>query len=138
MIEALQVPADRVIAVNTGVSLEESAKQFEAHFQRFFDGGGRLSLALLGMGGDTHTCSLFTEENLAAAQGHLAISVVKDAPPHRVSVTPTVLERADRVVFLVAGASKAAVIEQLLHQPETTIAGQAVAGCERVELWYAI
>ena len=138
MIQALQVPADRVIAVNTGVSLEESAKQFEADFQHFFDAGGRLSLALLGMGGDTHTCSLFTQENLAAAKGHLAIPVVKDAPPHRVSVTPAVLECAERVVFLVAGASKAAVIEQLLNHPETTIAGQAVAGCEHVELWYAL
>ena len=138
MIAALGVPEERVIAVNPEVSLSASAQEFEAELGAFFERGGRFSLALLGLGGDTHTCSLFSEADLRAAEGRLAIPVTKSEPPHRVSVTPSVLERAERVVFLVAGASKAAVIEQLTHAPETTIAGRATANCANVELWYAV
>lgn len=138
MIADLGVPEDRVIAVDPDVPLAASAQKFGLAFDRFFERGGRLSLALLGLGGDTHTCSLFSEEDLHAAEGHLAIPVTRSEPPHRVSVTPAVLERAERVVFLVAGASKAAVIQQLIEHPETTIAGRATARCGHVELWYAL
>lgn len=138
MIAALGVTTDRVIAVNPEVSLDAAAAEYEQSFDAFFSKGGSLRLALLGMGEDTHTCSLFSDADLAASVDHLAIPVRKNTPPDRVSVTPGLLEIADRIIILVAGASKAAVIQQLLTEPETTIAGRAVAGCPSVELWYAL
>ncbi len=138
LLDALGLPEERILGVNPDVSLSASAQEFERDLGSFFERGGRFSLALLGMGADTHTCSLFSEADLQASVGHLAIPVTKSEPPHRVSVTPAVLERAERVIFLVAGASKAAVIEQLLARPESTIAGQATAGCKHVEVWYSL
>lgn len=136
MLAALKIPTDRVIAVNPEVPLDEAAAQYERDFDAFFARDGVLRLALLGVGEDTHTCSLFSDADLAASEGRLAIPVRKDTPPDRVSVTPSVLELADRVVFLVSGPGKLPVIRQLLKAPESTIAGRAVAGCPSVELWH--
>lgn len=137
MLAALGVGTDRQIIVNPELSLAASAKDFGARLEQFLEGGGKLSLAVLGIGDDTHTCSLFSQANLDAAEGHWAIPVERDTPPHRVSVTPSVLERAERIIFLAAGEKKRPVIQQLLNDPMTTIAGRAVHRCGQVELWYA-
>jgi len=137
MLAALGVDTDRQLAVNPELPLDEAAEDFEAQLGGFLTRGGRISLALLGIGDDTHTCSLFSQANLDAAAGHLAIPVERDTPPHRVSVTPTLLKHAERIVFLAAGPGKRPVITQLLNDPMTTIAGRAVQDCGQVELWYA-
>ena len=136
MLEALGVPEDQQLTIEPDGSLDDAGAAFEQTLDGFLGGGGKISFALLGMGGDTHTCSLFGDEDLAAAGGHRAIAVRRPEPPHRVSVTPALLEQVERIVFLVSGASKQEVIQQLLNAPETTIAGRAVANCSRVELWH--
>jgi 6-phosphogluconolactonase len=137
MLDALRLAPGQLLLPDTTQPLAECAAGWEQGFNAFFARGGALRLALLGLGDDTHTCSLFDEAGLSASQGRLVIPVERPTPPHRVSVTPGLLERAERIIFLVSGAGKAAVVKQLREQPETTIAGRAVAGCQRVELWYA-
>jgi len=135
MLEALQLSESQVIHVEPDLSLEEAAEKYDADLAAFFEAGGTIPIAFLGMGTDGHTCSLFTQEDLEKSKDRLAIAVERKTPPNRVSVTPTVLERAERIIFLMRGADKAAVVEQLLAHPDELIAGRAIAGCRHVEVW---
>jgi 6-phosphogluconolactonase len=136
MLEALQLPFERILRVQTnGFSLIDAAAQYDADLRYFFRSGGIVPLALLGLGPDGHTCSLFTPNDVDAGADRCAIPVQRPTPPHRVSITPGVLQRAERVIFLVSGADKNDIVQRLLEAPETVTAGRAVAACTRVEVW---
>ncbi|MFP4499713.1 MAG: 6-phosphogluconolactonase [Candidatus Hydrogenedentota bacterium] len=137
MLAALALPEDRVLHVNTAQPIADAAADYEHQLTRFLDAGGTIRLALLGLGIDGHTCSLFTVDDLRDAEGHYAIPVHMASEPDRVSVTPALLRRAERVVFLVAGEEKTEICDILRNEPETIVAGLAVRECPRVEIWQA-
>ena len=137
MLEALQVPPERVIRVHPELSLEESAQDFDKKLAGFFEQGGRIALGLLGVGPDGHTCSLFDESDLERGKGRLAIPVYRPDGPDRVSVTLELLSKIERIIFMIAGSEKTDIARQLYDSPETTIAGRAVRHCPQVEIWQA-
>jgi 6-phosphogluconolactonase len=137
MLDALGMQEDRVLHIDPTLPLEAAARAYEDRARAFFARGGMVTIALLGLGADGHTCSLFTEEDLTDAKGRYAIPVRRPQPPHRVSITPEVLARAERIVFMACGEEKAAVVEQLLEDPRQVVAGRAVAHCEGVSIWQA-
>lgn len=138
MIRALQLPPSRVLRVRTELSLAEAAARYHEDWRAFFDGGGEIPLAFLGLGDDGHTCSLFTPEQVkTCAPGVYAAPLCRESGPHRVTVTPALLERVRHVVFLVTGPEKATVVEGMLRDPSPVTAALAVSHAPRVSLWYA-
>lgn len=138
MIHALKLPPARVLKVRTELPLEEAAAQYHDAWRQFFDAGGAIPLALLGLGDDGHTCSLFTPEQVNACDPHqYAAPVLRDTGPHRVTVTPALLRRVEHIVFLAAGQEKAAVVEAMLREPDTVTAALAVREAPKVSLWHA-
>lgn len=137
LLRAVQFPPDRVIRVLTDLPLLTAADRYHTELQGFLENGGRLVVAFLGLGPDGHTCSLFTQEDLDRGAGRFAVAVKRPGGPYRVSVTPALLEKVERVILLAAGAEKQAVAEQLLHEPASVTAGRAVMACANVELWIA-
>ena len=137
MVRALGLPREHVLHVHTELPLEQAATRYHEDLARFLEHNGRITAAWLGLGADGHTCSLFTPEDLERAPGRYAAAVSRPAGPARVTVTPALLERVERAVFVVAGAEKKPVVERLLSAPEELVAGRAVARCPRVELWWA-
>jgi 6-phosphogluconolactonase len=75
-------------------------------------------LVLLGMGADGHTASLFPNQ-LHPEESSLSVIPVTAAyqgrPANRISLTPPVFNSARRVLFLVTGENKAAVLEEALN-----------------------
>ena len=138
LIRALQLPPARVLKVRTELPLEEAAAQYHDAWRQFFDAGGTIPLALLGLGDDGHTCSLFTPEQVqSCAPDRYAAPVLRDTGPHRVTVTPALLQRVEHIVFLAAGQEKAAVVEAMLREPDTVTAALAVGNAPKVSLWHA-
>lgn len=137
MLDALRLPQERILRIRTELPLEQAAADYDAALSAFLQSGGRIAVALLGIGPDGHTCSLFSDADLERARGHYAIPVTGAQPPHRVTVTPSLLARVERVVFLVADPDKDPIIRQLLEAPMSVVAGKAVADCPHVELWRA-
>lgn len=80
--------------------------------------GFRIDLVVLGLGLDGHTASLFPGASKVHASSHWAVAdVVAEAPAWRVTMTPTVINAAAEILFLVFGPAKAAVLRQVLEGP---------------------
>lgn len=114
---------------------EHSALVFEDLLQNWIDEGAAFDTGLLGMGADGHTASLFSLEDIEAGKGHLAIGIEKPEPPHRISTTVGLLQRFERIVFLVAGADKLDRLKILRDNPESIPAGVVANACKHVEIW---
>lgn len=74
-------------------------------------------LALLGIGADAHTASLFPGSEAPATGLVAAVEGAPDGRP-RVTLTPSVLTRARELHFLVAGVDKAPALRAVLQDPD--------------------
>lgn len=83
--------------------------------------GVKLDLALLGIGSDGHTASLFPNAPALEERERLAVAV-EGADVERVTLTPPALRAAGMVVFLAVGSEKAEAVEAAFAGP----AGPAV------------
>lgn len=74
-------------------------------------------LMLLGIGNDGHTASIFPN-NLDLIMSHKWVEIAKhpETGQQRLTVTGEVLKNAFRIVFLVMGESKAAVISDIINK----------------------
>lgn len=121
MIDHLPVPAAQVHPMPTHqADPAEAARSYEAILRRRFAGEAfpTFDLALLGMGADGHTASLFPgTAALADRQGWVAVGESPTAPSVRLTLTLPALAAARQVIFLVTGADKAKVVREILSDP---------------------
>lgn len=116
------LPAANIYLVPTiGGTPESTAASYEQTIRAFFgDHDPAFDLILLGMGPDGHTASLFPGLPAAAEPTEALVLPVDDAPkppPTRITFTFPLINQARQVVFLIAGADKAATLQQVLHGP---------------------
>jgi catechol 2,3-dioxygenase-like lactoylglutathione lyase family enzyme len=86
-------------------------------------------VALLGVGEDGHTASLFPGDPALSPGLDLCVAVehATKPPPVRVTLTLTALCAARRVVFLATGASKRPAVEAMLSGPDPAVPASLVA-----------
>jgi 6-phosphogluconolactonase len=96
----------------------DSAVHYDAEL-RYMHGDRNPDIVLLGMGTDGHTASLFPDTDALAAdpQRWFVENHVASLDAWRLTVTPSLLHRADIVIVLVAGTEKAAVLADVLEGP---------------------
>lgn len=88
-----------------------------------------LDLALLGMGGDGHTASLFPGgAELEVSDARVAAAVSPIAPADRITLTIRTLGACRELVFLVLGADKAGRVAEV----ESQVRGEAILPAARV------
>ncbi|HSH10140.1 MAG TPA: 6-phosphogluconolactonase [Ilumatobacter sp.] len=97
---------------------EDSAAFYEARLRSVIR--DRPALILLGLGTDGHTASLFpgTEGLSDAGNRWFIANHVPQLETWRLTVTPHLLEIARRIVLLVSGSSKAAVLAEAIERPQ--------------------
>lgn len=111
------IPSSQIHYIDTSVGREQSASQYEATLRNYFsDEGPTFDLALLGMGNDGHTLSLFPGQRQVHEQTKWVVpSEAPDQPVERISLTPAVVNRSECIALLVAGKSKAGILDKVIR-----------------------
>lgn len=100
------------------LSPDQAAQLYEATLRRAFgeEGIPLFDLIFLGMGDDGHTASLFPYTDvLHEGKNLVAAPYVEKLNSYRLTLTPPMLLAADRVLFMVAGESKAPALREVMQ-----------------------
>lgn len=120
LLDNLETPAAQIHRIKGELTADEAAADYRRLLADFAGEGSAwpaLDLALMGLGADGHTASLFPGPPAAGEDRLAAIATTADyegRPAQRVSLTPPVFNSARHVLFLVAGAQKAEAAAALL------------------------
>ncbi|MBX0329042.1 6-phosphogluconolactonase [Oscillochloris sp. ZM17-4] len=122
LIDHAPIPPAQVYPVPTfSATADLAASVYDRQLQALLAAhGGQIDIAVLGMGPDGHTASLFPgfpQLDAPAEQLAVAVDGSPKPPPTRISLTPAALNRAATAIFLVAGADKAAKVRAALRGP---------------------
>lgn len=137
LLSQLGLPESRVLRVHTELAWPVAATRYHEELRRFMNGNGRITFGLLGLGSDGHTASLFTPEDVTRGENLYAVAVPREPKPDRISVTPELLRRVERLVILAVGEEKKEIVSRLIHTPDQVVAGLALRDVPQVEIWQA-
>ncbi|MFP4330649.1 MAG: 6-phosphogluconolactonase [Alkalispirochaetaceae bacterium] len=139
MIEAMArgvgVPSQRLVAVEHTLGATPAAKRYHHALEELRRNGVSREVALLGIGGDGHTASIF---DLATAREEgelLARPAGEHAGFERVTATAREILSHRRLIFFVAGAGKQEILDALTREPETYPAGIIALRHGAAEVW---
>lgn len=116
-----QIPSEQVVAWpepggSDAAAANECAKQYGLAMRALF-AQRPCNLALLGMGDDGHTASLFPGTEALNETHHWAVANwVEKFSSHRLTLTYPFFEQCQEVIFLVTGAGKQTALRQVIKQ----------------------
>ena len=116
LLSRIVIPEDHIHRIRAELSPGEAAASYERELREFFAGPPRFHVALLGMGADGHTASLFPGSHALREQKRLVVATAQGSI-QRISLTLAALNAAREVLFLVTGAAKAPVLAAALEGP---------------------
>jgi 6-phosphogluconolactonase len=118
-LDHVPIPKDQIHPLDCSQAPAAAGRQYEAQLREFFAGRPpRLDLVLLGLGDDGHTASLFPGTPVLEERERWVAAVHLDEQNlYRVTMTAPLINQAAMVAFLVAGKSKAGVLQEVLHGP---------------------
>jgi 6-phosphogluconolactonase len=120
LLSRVPIPAGNVHRIRGELNPDAAALLYEDEVTGLFGGAaGRFDLALLGVGEDGHTASLFPGEAALLTPSRPIVSV-PGPMAWRVSMTANLLNGAREIVFLVAGERKASIVRRILELNEPT------------------
>jgi len=123
MINKLPIPPEQVYYIDTVKKPEESAENYESLLRGYFRNSDHtFDIALLGMGEDGHTLSVFpgTEKNLNDKNWTFSVFVPAQNM-YRVSLSPLVVNQSRNIAFLVEGAAKSGVLKKILDENNSSL-----------------
>ncbi len=116
LLQHMNVPAENIHRMKGELAPEEAARDYREEMQRYFKSQFPVfDLILLGLGEDGHTASLFPKTHAVFENRQTATAVfAPQMNQWRVTLALPVINQARKVVFLVAGKSKAQIISSIL------------------------
>lgn len=114
------IPAQNVHRAKGEWEMATAVADYTAQLKPFAPNGQPpvLDVVLLGLGRDGHTASLFPGSPVQPPGWVVGVTAEYDGrPAQRLSLTPTVINQARHVIFLVSGSSKADTLQAVLHGP---------------------
>lgn len=133
------VPAANVHPMPTDGSPEAAASAYAARLQRHFAGQAHtFDCALLGLGGDGHTASLFPEHDPATDDPAWVRAVAAPARhdvAQRLTCTLPVFNQARQALFLVSGEAKREAVRAVLDANDPLLPATHIAPRDRL-VWF--
>jgi 6-phosphogluconolactonase len=137
LLDRVPIPAHQIHRIRGEDDPEKAAAEYEREL-RVLLGSEGIDLALLGMGEDGHTASLFPGQAAVHETARWVMAVyVAEKTMWRITLTPAILNAARNVTFIVSGASKAARLQQVLQGPFTpdVLPAQAIRPVQGRLIW---
>ena len=117
LLSKVPIPGDNVYRMKGELDPNQAAKQYGQMLKEKFGEDGP-DMVLLGMGDDGHTASLFPETAALDETKHRCVAnLVPKLNTWRITLTAPFINRSRDVLILVAGASKAARLAEVLEGP---------------------
>jgi 6-phosphogluconolactonase len=127
LLDHVSIPAANVHRMRGEDDPVAAAASYEAMLRTLFDTpsgppahtlGRNIDLALLGLGDNGHTASIFPESAAVSEQRRWVMAeLVPAVSMWRITLTAPILNAAAEVLFLVAGDEKADVLQRVLEGP---------------------
>ena len=136
LLEPARVPEANVFRWQAeSPDLDAAARDYEQALRARDAGPPWIDLALLGLGPDGHTASLFPGTAALAVEDRLAVAVeVPQLATRRLTLTYPTLLGATQVMFLVTGAEKRAALADVLRPGSTLPAARIIQRSARVRI----
>ena len=122
LLSGIPIPSKNVHRMAGEKEPAVAAREYESDLQKLLSRGRhRIDCALLGLGKDGHTASLFPESSVLQERVALTRPVfVQRQGTWRVTMTLPLINTARRVVFVVAGKEKAGIMRRLSREQSPT------------------
>lgn len=119
LLDRVPIPAENIHPIRCEHSPKEAASEYERELKEFFSKSNlNFHLVMLGLGENGHIASLFPHTAVLNEQEKWVSEVyVEDLEMDRITFTAPFINQANQVVFLVSGADKAQVLENVLEGP---------------------
>jgi len=123
MLKIVPIPEENIHRIPAEMKPQDAAQVYQRTIEDFFDpNSATFDLILLGMGDDGHTASIFPGKTELFDDPRLvAATFVEKFDTWRITMTPTLINAANNVTFLISGEKKAWRLRQVLvgrYQPE--------------------
>jgi 6-phosphogluconolactonase len=116
LLSKVPVPEDHIFTMFVPGGPSAAAANYEERVRWLLGAELAIDLVLLGIGPDGHTASLFPGDPAVHEKTRLVVASVASANARdRVTMTPPLLTLARNVLFLIAGADKAAPLKRLVE-----------------------
>ncbi len=141
LLKKTKLPSSHIFPIPVNLPPADAANKYEQTLRDFF--GPDLpcfDLILLGLGENGHTASLFPGTAVLWEKSRWVQEVfVKEQQMNRITMTATLINKAHHILFLVSGAGKSGILEEVLtapYQPEKYPA-QLISPEQGEVLWFA-
>lgn len=116
LLDKVPIPPGNIYRIPVNLSPAKAATVYQREVKDFFGKEPvRFDVMLLGLGENGHTASLFPGTNVLTEK---AIGIrdvyVEEENMHRITMTPTLINEAHHILFLVSGEKKAEVLTKIL------------------------
>ena len=102
--------------MRTDIDPVQSAREYENILRQYFKDANTFDLVMLGLGDDAHTLSLFPGHPIIHEKNKWVDSLyLEQQDMYRITLTAAVVNRANKIMFLVSGASKAIPVKKVLY-----------------------
>jgi 6-phosphogluconolactonase len=117
LLAKVPVPGDNIYRIPGEADPAEAAQDYDATLKDYFADTGP-DVALLGMGDDGHTASLFPHTDaLAETKRRCVANFVPKLNKWRLTLTAPFLNRSEQVLILATGTAKAVRVAEVLEGP---------------------
>jgi 6-phosphogluconolactonase len=126
LLARVPLPAPNIQRIRAELAADDAAREYENTLRKFFTQEGnpgnegntcpRFDLILLGLGADGHTASLFPRTRVLREPSRwVAAERIEKLNANRITLTTPVINAARNIIWLVAGADKAAIVRAVLR-----------------------
>ncbi len=139
LLDHVPIPPANIHPIRCATNPKQAALEYEAELKEFFSiQNPNFHMLLLGLGSNGHTASLFPRTMVLHEDQRWVQDVyVEELGMYRLTFTAPFINQAEQVVFLVSGADKAQVLEDVLEGPyqPSELPAQLIRSGTKHPLW---